>query len=49
PDLELPPDPFPDWHQFLGWHEIPAAEMDDPGWEASFDDPLPECFQLQCA
>ncbi len=49
PDLELPSDPFPEWHHFLGWHEIPAAEMDDPGWEASFDDPLPESFQLQCA
>ncbi len=31
PDLELPPDPFPDWHHFPAGHEFPADRTpEDP-------------------
>ncbi|MET3920631.1 DUF222 domain-containing protein [Arthrobacter sp. UYEF20] len=46
PEPELPPDPFPDWHSFTAGHQFPAADMDDPGWTAPHDDPLPEGFLL---
>ena len=47
PEPELPPDPFPHWHQFTVWHPFPAASTDDPGWPASLDGPLPEDLLLQ--
>ncbi|MET4095914.1 hypothetical protein ABIB51_002860, partial [Arthrobacter sp. UYCu712] len=46
PEPELPPDPFPDWHQFTDWHPLPAADPDDPGWPAPLDDPIPEWLLL---
>ena len=45
---EQPPDPFPDWHQFMAAHPLPAADTDDPGWPAPLDDPFPECLLLLC-
>jgi hypothetical protein len=44
PELELPPDPFPDWHSLTAWHQFPAASTDDPGWPAPLGDPFPECL-----
>ena len=43
PDSELPPDPFPDWHQFT------ATELDNSGWPEPIEDPYPECLLLQSA
>ena len=45
---ELPPDPFPDWHQFTAAHPLPAADTNDPGWPAPLDDPFPESLLLLC-
>uniref|UniRef100_UPI001FE49635 HNH endonuclease signature motif containing protein n=1 Tax=Pseudarthrobacter albicanus TaxID=2823873 RepID=UPI001FE49635 len=44
PGPELPPDPFPDWHSFTDWHQIPAADTDDPGRPTPLEDPIPECL-----
>ncbi|MET1065122.1 MAG: HNH endonuclease signature motif containing protein, partial [Arthrobacter sp.] len=30
PGLELPRDPFPDWHEFTAAHPVSAIETDDP-------------------
>ena len=49
PDLDLPPDPFPDWHHFTAGHHFSAADTDDPGWPAPLDDPIPECVLYQSA
>jgi hypothetical protein len=49
PEPELPPDPFPDWHHFTAGHSFPAANTDDPGWSAPFDDPIPEDALYQSA
>ncbi|HSL35628.1 MAG TPA: hypothetical protein VK883_02270, partial [Arthrobacter sp.] len=49
PNLELPPDPFPDWYLFTAAHawpatgsdrELPVADMEDPPWPA-LPDPGP--------
>jgi hypothetical protein len=45
PELELPPDPFPDWHSFTSWHLFSAADTDNRGWPAPLDDPLRD-FQV---
>ena len=47
PDSDLPADPFPDWYQFVARHEWPAAEMDDQGWLAPLDQPLPDDLPWQ--
>jgi Domain of unknown function (DUF222) len=49
PELELPPDPFPDWHTFTEWHQFPAAHTDNPGWPAPLDYPSPECLFFPAA
>ena len=55
PEPELPPDPFPDWHQFADWmhytaaHSIPATGPYDPGCPPPLKDPVPDWFALQCA
>ncbi|WP_082049662.1 HNH endonuclease signature motif containing protein [Arthrobacter sp. SPG23] len=46
PDLKLPEDPFPEWHQFTAAHEFPAADTDGPGWPAFVDDPAPEGLRI---
>ncbi|MCB5275769.1 hypothetical protein BJG92_03322 [Arthrobacter sp. SO5] len=43
PELGMPSDPFPGWHQFT------AAEVDDSGWPATVEDSFPEDLLLQCA
>ena len=48
PDLDLPPDPFPDWHEFTAAHPMPAADTNNPGWPAPLDDPFPESLLLLC-
>ncbi|MET3923871.1 hypothetical protein ABIB26_004839, partial [Arthrobacter sp. UYEF20] len=54
PEL-LPPDPFPDWHQFTDWeqftdwHPWPAADTADPGWPAPLEDPSPEWLMFLTA
>ncbi|MHA7221926.1 HNH endonuclease signature motif containing protein [Arthrobacter sp. RHLT1-20] len=48
PGPELPPDPFPDWHQFTTAHPLTAAHTDDPGRPTPLDDPYPECLLLHC-
>ena len=40
-DLELPQDPFPEWHLFTAAHPLPAADTGDPGWPATLDDTYP--------
>ena len=47
PELELPPDPFPDWHSFTGWQKFLAADTDDQGWPGPLGDPFPECVLFQ--
>ena len=47
PGLELPPDPFPDWHHFTAAHPMPAPDTDDPYLPAPLADPFPECLLLQ--
>ncbi|SDM03887.1 hypothetical protein SAMN04487913_12153, partial [Arthrobacter sp. ok362] len=49
PELELPPDPFPEWHQFMAAHPLPEAGTDDPARPAPPDDAIPERFLLHCA
>ncbi len=49
PEPEQPPDPFPDWHEFVAAHPLPAADTDDPWWPAPLDDPIPECALYQSA
>jgi hypothetical protein len=34
PEPELPPDPYPDWHQFTAGHSWPATNADVPDWPA---------------
>lgn len=46
-DLELPQDPFPEWHLFTDAEPIPAAETGDPGWPAALDNSYPDDFLLQ--
>ncbi len=49
PGPELPPDPFPDWHQFTAAHPMPAPDTDDPHWPEPLDDPYPEYLLLHGA
>jgi hypothetical protein len=49
PDLDLPPDPFPDWHQFTAAHPRPASATHDPGQPVPLDYPYPEDLLLQYA
>ncbi|MCB5275738.1 hypothetical protein BJG92_03289 [Arthrobacter sp. SO5] len=49
PGLELPPDPFPDWHHFTAGYPWPAAEPDDPRLSARFCDASPEDITHQYA
>ena len=46
-DLELPQDPFPEWHLFTATHPLPAADTGDPGWPATLDDIYREDLLLQ--
>jgi hypothetical protein len=46
PDIELPRDPFSDWHQFTTADPTPPAGTEAPGWPASPDDLLPEDLLL---
>jgi hypothetical protein len=47
PEPDLPPDPFPDWHEFIARHEWPVAEMDDQGWLVPLDQSFPEDLPWQ--
>ncbi|WP_235500202.1 HNH endonuclease signature motif containing protein, partial [Arthrobacter sp. Leaf69] len=47
PDLELPIDPFPEWHVFAAAHPIPAADTDARGWPEDRGEPVPEFPLLQ--
>ena len=38
PDLDLPDDPFPDWHGLMSEYQWTAADRTDPGWSGSSDD-----------
>ncbi|MCU1539862.1 MAG: endonuclease, partial [Arthrobacter sp.] len=49
PDLELPPDPFPDWYAFTAGHLLPAIDTADGFWPAPLNDPFRKSFLLQCA
>jgi hypothetical protein len=49
PELELPTDPFPDWHEFTAGHPLPATDTADETWPVLLNDPLPKSFQAQCA
>ena len=49
PEPDLPPDPFPEWHQFTAAHPLPSVDTDDPGWSAPLDDPIRECVVYQSA
>jgi hypothetical protein len=45
PGLELPPDPFPDWHAFTVWDDFPAADTGDPRWSEPLGIPsLEDCL-----
>ena len=46
-DLELPQDPFPEWHQFAAAHPLPAADTDARGWPEDRGEPVPEFPLLQ--
>jgi hypothetical protein len=47
PDLNMPADPFPQWHLVTAADEFQAADMDGPGWPPPLDDFLPEAFVPQ--
>ena len=49
PGLELPPDPFPDWHEFFAGLPMPAAETIGLRRQAPLDDSFPESLALQHA
>ena len=52
-DMELPPDPFPEWYLFTAGHAFAAADTD--GWSGPdewagqelLDDSVPECVEFQ--
>ncbi|MET1021161.1 MAG: hypothetical protein ABWX69_03050, partial [Arthrobacter sp.] len=46
PGLELPQDPFPDWHEFTAAHHVSAAEKDDPRRPGPLDVPHAEDLLL---
>ena len=46
-DLELPMDPFPEWHQFTAAHPLPAADTGHPGWPEDNGELVPESPLLQ--
>ena len=49
PELEPPPDPFPDGHLFTAGHAFSAANMEDLPWPEPLEDHLPQWLLLQSA